>query len=357
MLRLVKNITIGVLIVLLMAGTVAAQDDGISAGQKIDNIGDFLATFFDIDNSLAYMADTFIQNQCKKRDVFTLHDQKDSIGDYMLANFRTLSQPDIELQKRQYTLYTAELIFVRNLMNLDNEELSAKVLSSDRIGGYENDVRGELEGWFEKYKREDYMTCDNSWSIVVQKVENIKETAGEIKTNAEALKEQFLRTGQEMLDTPGNFAENASENIIGGLEDSFNETWGNLQDEANRLSQELAGEDIDRRHGYEIAAESQLANVRNRQSLAQVLESERSLREIPQILREQEDSYQIDRQQAIQDTVIQAQVTFTDDATFILWNDVLQLNARIERANQIAGNDNDGVAVTAGKIEDNQCNR
>jgi len=346
------------ILLMLMSIPLAHAQENVNFQERLRNIGAFLATFVDLDNSTNYLADSIIQNNCKKRDLFALHDQKDTIGNAMLDNYRTLTETQLEDLKQRYALTDSELTFIRNI-ELDDKDLSVTVIQRANRD-YVDDIRDELDNWLERYAdrrglKGEYANCPKAWDSVVQKWQSLSETLNEISTNWQLLKTQFSQTSQELLNTPGGFVTNTARTIEEGAVSSYKQTRQNIEREANELLRRNARDNLDEEEAYEKTVKETLGKVTSRQPLSRILDEETNLVEVVRILREQEQVASSQEAQAIDSAAAITTHSFTDNATFVLWNNLLELNETLDETNTTMGADEVGLDSVAREIRGRQC--
>jgi hypothetical protein len=352
----IKSIIVTVIIFQLIFGQLTYAQT--SPSEKIRGVGNFFTSFFDLDNSVNYLRDTFVQNQCRKRDLFAIHAQKDAIADAMLDNYKTLSDSNIDDLKKEYSVLTGELTYVRNIGQKSQQELLAIVISKirPRISNYKKDITAAIPEWNEKYdsRAKEYLECRNSWQEVKDQVENIKANSREIGENWSSFKEQFNKTGQELLDTPGNTYENVS-GAVESIPDSFNQTIENFRDEKNRIIDDLSREEIDPTAAFKNVVNEELSRIDRQQNLAEILEREQSLTVIPGILRQQQEQFNLDQEAALDYAETRLEQSYSDGAAYVLWNDILQLNYNIKQSNELMSNEQDGLINSIQAFGSRQC--
>jgi gas vesicle protein len=344
------------IISLTLSTTTYAQN---SAGEKIRSIGNFFTAFFDLDNTTNYLRDTFVQNQCRKRDLFALYAQKDALADTLVDEYKNLTNDQIDDIKTQYAVLTGELRYVRNIGDKTEEELEQAVLSGirPRISNYTQDIREQIPLWHAKYsdRFEEYIECRSSWQVVKDQVDSIKENAKQIGTDWGNFKDQFNQTGEALLDTPGGLYRNTRDAVVDGAKDSFNQTIDNIDSEAERFIADFSRDEVDPESAYDEIITEELDSIQAQQNLAQILESERSLTAIPTILRQQQERFEIDQDAALEYAQTRIEQSHSDSAAYVLWNDILQLNYNLQRGNQLMSNDQDGIIILAETTGDRQC--
>ena len=89
--------------------------------------------------------------------------------------------------------------------------------------------------------------------------------------------------------------------------------------------------------------------------MANILETEDSLTEIPGILRQLDVEADIRQIEAMDDTVIELTTGFTDDLTVVLWDEVLKLNETITDTNTLMSEEQTGVTDIARLVASKQC--
>lgn len=353
-----NNIKKAIIIVLtlLIAIPVATAAEP-EANNRLRNVSSFLATFVDPDNTYLYLDDVVTFNQCKKRDLFLLHDLKDGIGDQMLDNYRTITNAELEDLKAEYALIHSELAFVRNMTSMDTDQLQSLVLNKANRN-YVPLVRQEFSIWVERYSSRlgedgEYENCYNSWQSVKEKWISLSDSIESIKTEWGSFKEVFKR--DEDRERVGNIFQNSFNTIRDGAVDSYTQTRDNFRSEVSELRDNLSAISLSKADDYEQAVEFHLSLEGNRQSLANILETEDSLTEIPGILRQLDVEADIRQIEAMDDTVIELTTGFTDDLTVVLWDEVLKLNETITDTNTLMSEEQTGVTDIARLVASKQC--
>lgn len=356
---MLKKLTflISVLISILMVAPATYAQDADSTN-RLRNINSFLATFIDPDNSANYLADSLQTNQCKKRDLFALHDQKDALGSLMLDEFRTLTNAELDEIKEQYALVDSELIFVRNA-DLEDEELLILVRNSAQ-SDYRSQVAEEFEFWLEKYADQlgpqgEYNTCRSSWYVVVEKWRSLSENIQDIRNEWTALRDQFNQTASEMLNTPGNLYNNTRDTIREGIDSSIQETRDNFNQAVDDIRDGLAQDSLDEEGAYLRAVDEDLSSLGDPENLATVLETEDNLTEIPSLLRQLDVEQEQNKAIAIESAVIEVNTGFTDAVSVVLWDEVLKMNETLQASNKLLETEQSGAVDLAKSIADLQC--
>lgn len=351
-----KNTLLIALILMMMTSVVYAQRD-TEANNRLRNVSSFLATFVDPDNSTNYLADVVTTNQCKKRDLFLLHDLKDTTADRMLDNYKTITNAELEDLKVEYALIDAELIYVRNMLDLDTDQLRSLVLNRANRN-YTSLVRQEFDVWLQRYQSRlgedgEYENCANSWQPVKEKWIGLSDSIEQIKTEWGDLKGTFKR--DEDREPTGNIFENSFNTIRDGAVDSYTQTRDNFRNKVAEVRDDLAAISLSKEDDYQRAVEFELSLQGNRQSLASILEEEDNLTEIPGILRQLDVEADIRQIEAMDDTVIELTAGFTDNLTVVLWDEVLKLNETIADTNTLMSRDQSGVTAIAELVASKQC--
>lgn len=352
-----KKILVTTLLISMLIGTTAYAQN--SPAEKIRSVGNFFTAFFDLDNSTNYLRDTFVQNQCRKRDLFALHAQKDALADTLIDDFADLNSDQIDNIKEQYAILTGELTYVRNIGEKDEEELRTLVISKirPRISNYREEIISKVSTWHEKYdeRAKEYIECRNSWQEVKDQVKSIKQNTKEIGGSWQEFKKQFNKTGEELLRTPSATYENTRDAIVDGAIESFEETVGNFDREAGELIDLVSRDEVDIAATYQEVVYEELSKIEQQQSLAEILEKERQLTVIPEILRKQQDQFEVSQEAALDYAEARIEQSHSDNAAYILWNDILQLNYNIQTGNELMSNDQDGIIELAEGVGNRQC--
>lgn len=356
------------MLILVMTTPVALAQRNPEANNRLRNVSSFLATFIDPDNSTSYLDDVITLPQCKRRDLFLLHDLKDSIGDQMLDNFRTITNAELEELKTQYALLDSELTFVRNMTSMDTDMLYQVVINKAKRN-YLIPVRNEFDVWVERYESRlgedgEYENCYNSWQSVKEKWIGLSEDIESIKTEWKSLKDTFKREegtsffrglGNSLRDGVVNSASNSYRTVRDGAIDSYLETRDNFRAEVAELRDDLAAIRLSKEDDYQRAVEFEQSLQGDRESLANILEEEDSLTAIPGILREIDTNAEIQQVEAMDNLVIELTTGFTDNLTVVLWDEVLKLNETITDTNTLLSEEGTGLRDIAKQVADNQC--
>jgi hypothetical protein len=327
------------------------------ANNRLRNVGSFIATFVDPDNSTNYLNDVITFNQCKKRDLFLLHDLKDATADQMLDNYRTITNSELEDLKTEYALLHSELTYVRNMTDLQGDQLHTVVLNKSNRN-YTARVREQLEFWDARYESRlgdegEYNNCNNSWQSVKEKWIGLSDSIEQIKGEWGGFKEVFKR--DEDRERTGNIFTNSFNTIREGAVDSYEQTRDNFRAEVAELRDDLAAISISKEEDYQRAVEFHMSLQGDRDSLANVLEEEDNLTQIPGILRQLDIEADVRQIEAMDDTVIELTAGFTDDLTVVLWDEVLKLNETIQDTNTLMSQEQSGVTAVARSIAARQC--
>lgn len=333
------------------------------------NLGQFFATFFDPDAIFRFTADDiFIRNQCLRRDVFALQTLKNQISDNLIENYTTITESELEIQKLLYATYTAELVFLRNLDLLKNDDDEFEV-TPDRVSRLRNRVlnrspnRSRLiveesfDFWIETYSPRliQYQTCENSWTRVVRRTENIVEQAQRISEESRNLKDAIVGLGEEVVNTPGALGRNSYSTVRDSVVTSFQETRDNFRSGINDFREELNVFKLDTRDQLDEFRETQQALLGSGQDLGQILLQNSSLVALPgavsQMVSERQSRDEFLRSQIEQSITAE----FSDTSVLIFIQDLIDVNDHLVGINSLLTKENDGVITLANRINERQC--
>lgn len=379
---IVKKISVLILVLLLTLQPIATStvyaDEPVGEEQLnseedrvriFRNLGQFFATFFDPDGLFRFTSDDiFIKNQCLRRDVFALQALKNQISDDLIENYTTITESQLEIQKLLYATYTSELIFLRNLDLLKNDNGEFEVTDT-RVSDLRNRVLSKSPNrnslivedtfnfWMQTYQPrfQQYQTCDNSWTRVNRRVDNIIEQSEQIAIQSSELADALVGLGTEIYRTPVAFGRNSYRNIRESVATSYHESRGNFQTGINDFREELQVFRLDIRQRTDQVIESQAGFLGSGQDLGQVLLENTSLTALPgaisRMTTDQETRLNFLRSQIEQSL----DADFRDASALIFLPNLIDTQDALIGVNAVLTKDNDGVITLANRINERQC--
>lgn len=375
--QIIKKIIVSLLILLLLpvnsitnvvyAETIENTDE--ERVRIFRNLAQFFATFFDPDGLFRFTADDiFIKNQCLRRDVFALQAAKNQVSDYLIENYTTITESELETMKLLYATYTSELFFLRNLDLLKNDKNEFEV-TDERVSRLRNRVldrsparnsiivNENFNNWMNSYspRFQQYENCDNSWSSVIRRAEAIKQRAQDIKESSQNLKDAIVGVGQEAWATPTALARNSYRTIRESVTTSYSETRSNFRSTINDFREELEVFKLDTRQRIAQLSEDQAVLIGRGQDLGQVLLENTSLVALPSSIA-QMTADQETRITLLKSQVEQAIATdFSSGSTLIFLPDLIDTNNDLIMTNRVLTRDNTGVIPLAKRVTERQC--
>jgi hypothetical protein len=335
--------------------------------RKLKNISVFFATMFDLDNSFMFLKDDmFSGNQCLRADLLGLHRAKDQVSDYILDNYRTLTEAELEVQKQLYAQLNGELIFLRNTNQLLNEEKTEYDLSEDSVNAFKRVVEKKIPDsfatslplyfniWMQNYTESftRYLECPNSWQVVVDRVESIKTIADGVSNSGQAFSEAFTGLGETIADTPGAFWDNSIDTIGSSLLDSYNATRANFNTAIEDINQEFDQLKNDRREFIESYRE---INQLRFEDLSGGRVAGTGLIDISQSTLDSINRANQNAVTASTSTQIMVESVFNDTSNILILDNLIDLNANLEAINQTFTADGTGLHTLTEEVSTLQC--
>ncbi len=348
-----------------VADNLEAQPENIN--RKLKNLGAFFVTMFDVDNSFNFLKDDmFAGNQCVRVELLALHRAKDEVSDYILDNFRTLTDEELDLQKQLYSEINAELIFVRNLKKLLNEDKTEYDTSPDSVANLKKIVEKKVpksfkpsiplffEVWLQNYQEKfpTYLDCPNSWKVVVDRVDSIIATAEQVSQSASNFSAAFEGLGETIAATPGAFLNNSIDTIGSSFLESYNATRANFNSAIGKINTEFQRLETDRQEFIEAYQEINQArfedlNGVNGTSGGLINISQSTLNTINLASRNQVTSSS--------STQTMLESVFNDSSNVLILDNLIDLNANLEAINQTFVVDGVGLHTLTEEVPKLQC--
>lgn len=372
-LKFIKSLVI-FLLVFSFATNAFAQNTIRNQEQRIDvlnNLAGFFGTFFDLDNSFRFISDDiFIRNECIRRDVFALHTAKTQVSDYMIDNYLTIKEGELDTYQKLYQSYSSELVFLRNLEMLIDPETKLYVLSNatesalkkrvieDSPSGFGSSIEVLFPEWINSYslKFNEYETCKNALTKISEQIKSIKKSAAKVSKSGTDFSNSFNKLRSTIYDTPSQFLNNAENNLSYSVLNSFDSTAKNFQSAWGKTSKAFNVFSNFPKTLIESSLEENKRILGTSNNLGQIISTETDLTKLPRIISDGVNNNEARKQYILDQTETAVKSRFTDTANLLFMQHLIEANANLKDANDTLTKEGVGVLNLTKRVGDKQCN-